>query len=275
MSQTSKKFYYNKNFYLALGLIIVAGSLFLILLNLVIMPAYTHHDEGVTVPNVTRLSLKNAEKVLKSSGLKYEIADHRSSNAFPANHVIDQNPSADEIVKPHRKIYLTVNTVSHPTVKMPKITDLSLQNARIQLENAGLKIGTISLESGRFKNTVLHQSIKPDKTIKKGTRIDMVVSNGLGKKRVTVPEIVGLELTKAEQELRKSGLRIGQIKFKPMNKRTPNIVINYSPKVKKIIKGSSIKLIVSELPGNKKHSVSMPPMDSTSASAKGSGQQNK
>jgi beta-lactam-binding protein with PASTA domain len=129
MSPKSKRFYYNKNFYLSLVLLIAAIILLLFLLNDVIMPDYTHHDEGVTVPNVTRLPLKDAEKMLKSSGLKYKVSERRPNNAFPANYVIDQDPPGSNIVKPHRKISLTVNTVSNPTVKMPKIENLSLRNA--------------------------------------------------------------------------------------------------------------------------------------------------
>lgn len=215
------------------------------------MPAYTHHDEGVTVPNVTRLSLENAQQMLQSSGLDYVIAKKRSNEAFPAGYVIEQYPEPFHIVKPGRTIYLSVNVISHPTVKMPDLTNLSLRNARIQLKNANLQIGTISYQSGRFKNTVLHQSIDPGTIVKRGTAVDMLVSNGLGKKKVTVPDIVGLKLTKAEQLIRKNNLRVGQIRYKPSSNTAPNVVLDYYPNVQKAIVGSTLQLIVSELPGAK------------------------
>jgi beta-lactam-binding protein with PASTA domain len=248
MSNTSK-FYYNKWFYFGLAGFIAACILFLFLLNKYIMPAYTHHDEGVTVPNVTRLPLKNAEKLLSSSGLRYEVYEKRSNDAFPAHYIIEQNPDPSQIVKPGRKIYLVVNVISHPTVKMPDLKNLSLRNARIQLENSNLKIGTVSYQSGRFKNTVLHQSVQPQKVVKKGSDVDLVVSNGLGKERVNVPHIIGLELTKAVQKVRESGLRVGQIRYKPNQKAAPNTVLNYYPKVKETVVGSTLQFVVSELPG--------------------------
>ena len=246
MSPKSQKFYYNKKFYRTLGIIFVAGILFLFLLDKWIMPAYTNYGEGVTVPNVTELPLDEAQESLRSSGLRYEVAERRSNEAFPADYVIDQSPTPAEIVKPNRKIYLTVNIVTNPTVKVPGVTDLSLRNAQIQLENAGLQMGTISYESSRFKNTVLRQSIEPNQTVDKGSTVDLVVSDGLGEKIVTVPEIIGLRLTEAQQKLRQEGIRIGEIQFQPSKNKSPNVVLNYSPRVKQITEGKTLQLVVSE-----------------------------
>lgn len=160
--------------------------------------------------------------------------------------MIDQTPTPAEIVKPNRKIYLTVNVPTNPTVPMPKVTDLSLRNARIQIENAGLELGTISYESSRFKNTVLRQSIEPDEEIARGSTIDLVVSDGLGERMVKVPDIVGLRLTEAQQKLRSSGLRIGEVRFRPSKEFAPNVILDYSPKVNELTEGKALQLIVSE-----------------------------
>lgn len=158
-----RRFYLNKNFYFGVLGVLIACALFGFLFNKYIMPAYTHHDDGITVPNITRLPLKKAEQLLTSSGLNYKVYEKRSNNAFPAHYVLEQNPNPWHIVKPGRKVYLIVNVISHPTVEMPDLKTLSLRSARIQLENSNLKIGTISYQSGRFQNTVLHQSIPPKK----------------------------------------------------------------------------------------------------------------
>lgn len=246
MAKKPDKFYYNRNFYIGLGGAIVGGILFLLLLDNVIMPAYTNYDEGVTVPNITRLPLEEAQQMITSSGLRYEIAERRSNDLYPANYVIDQNPTPSEIVKPNRKIYLTVNVVTNPTVEVPNVTDLSLRNAKIQLENAGLEVGTISYESSRFKNTVLRQSIEPNKVVKKGISVDLAVSDGLGEDMVNMPEIVGLRLSEAQQMLREAGLRVGEIQFKPSDNVAPNIILDYFPKQYRVIEGQTLKLIVSE-----------------------------
>src|SRR5699024_9326506 len=144
--------------------------------------------------------------------------------------------------------YLTVNVATTPTVIVPDVEDLSLRNAIIQLESAGLKVGTVSYESSRFKNTVLRQSAAADSTIKKGATVNLVVSDGLGQKMVEIPNIIGLKLTQAQQKLREVGLRIGDLHFEPSDTAAANIIIDYSPKPPEIPVGETIQLIISERP---------------------------
>lgn len=246
MFSRTKSLLTNKKLYIGLGSLIVAGALFLFLLDAFIMPAYTNYDEGVTVPDVSQVSLEEAQHRLTDYGLRFEIADRRSNSAYPADYVIDQTPSPAEIVKPHRKIYLTVNTVTNPTVKVPNVVNLSLRNAEIQLENYGLRMGTVSYESSRFKNSVLRQSVPAEKEVPKGTLIDLAVSDGLGQKMVTIPNIKGLRLSEAQQKLQKAGLRVGEIRFQPSKEFAPNVIISYEPQKKQVIEGETLKLIVAE-----------------------------
>lgn len=237
---TGRKFYY-----FAAG-VIVFGALFLLALDKAIMPFYTNHYEGITVPDVTRTTLEEAEATLKELGLRYEVAERRANAAFPTNYVIDQQPEASNIVKPRRKVYLTVNTEVKPQVEVPDVTSLSLRNAEIQLQNYGLEVGTISYESSRFKNAVLHQSIPEGTIVDKGITVDLIVSDGLGDQIVTVPEIIGLKLPQAQLKIREAGLRIGEITYKPTDAEEPNTILDFSPKVKEATEGETLNLIISE-----------------------------
>jgi beta-lactam-binding protein with PASTA domain len=241
-----KQIFTSKKFYLAcLGLALFgAGTLFL--LDKVIMPNYTNYNEGLTVPDLTRITLDEAEVQLTSIGLRFEVADRRANSAFPANYVIDQQPAANTIVKPNRKIYLTVNTEVRPVVVVPNVVSLSIRNAQIQLQNYGLEVGSTSYESSRFKNVILRQSIPQGDTVAKGTTIDLVVSDGLGDKIVTIPEIIGLRLPQAQLKLREVGLRLGEIRFRPVRDVAPNTVLEYTPNVAEIIEGETIDLVLSE-----------------------------
>src|SRR5699024_10434042 len=153
-------------------------------------------------PNVSQISLEKAKKELTSHGLRYEIADRRSNDAYPNNYIIDQVPSPSSIVKPNRKVYLTVNSETQTTVEVPQLVNLSFRNARIQIKNVGLKVGTVSYESSRFKNSVLEQSIEALTIVPKGTAIDLTISDGLGGKLVDVPELKGLRLSKDRKSTR-------------------------------------------------------------------------
>ncbi len=228
------------------GLAIAAAGT-LLLLNEVIMPYYTNFHEGVTVPDVTKISLEDAKNRLTKYGLRYEVADRRTHSAYPADYVIDQTPGSQSLVKPNRKVYLTVNTVQRPMVVVPELTDLSLRNAKIQLRNYGLELGTISYETARFKNSILRQSIEAGRQVPKGTIVDLAVSDGLGGERIKVPELVGLRLSEAQNKLMEAGLRVGEITFQPSKKAVPNTVIGYQPSNRDTLtQGEQVQLIVSE-----------------------------
>jgi len=215
--------------------------------NFWIMPAYTQYYEGLTVPDVTKKPLEKAQEILTVYGLRYEIADRRANNAYPGDYIIDQTPNGGKLVKPNRKVYLTVNTASRPTVIVPDVTNLSLRNAKIQLQNYGLSVGTISYASSRFRNSVMNQSIQPGKTVDKGTSVNLTVSDGLGVEMVAIPEIVGLRLPNAQGRLDQAGLRIDEIRFKPSKEYVPNTVLDYSPSdTDSLVIGSSLNLVVSE-----------------------------
>lgn len=241
-----KQFLTNKYLYIGAFSLVLFGAAFLYVADKFIMPAYTNYNEGITIPDVTSISLNEAESLLSSYGLRYEVTDRRANAAFPADYVIDQNPAPSIIVKPNRKVYLTVNTEVKPQVEVPNVVDLSLRNAEIQLQNYGLQVGSRSYESSRFKNVVLRQSIPEGATVEKGTVIDLVISDGLGDEIVPVPEIVGLLLTEAQVKLREAGFNVEEVQFRPTKDVTPNTVLGYTPEEEQLREGESLTLLVSE-----------------------------
>lgn len=258
-----KKVLTNKKFYIGVAAVTAFGALFLVVMDFYIMPAYTNYDEGLTVPDVSQISLQEAQERLTSYGLRYEVAERRSNTAYPADYVIDQTPAPSEIVKPNRKIYLTVNTQSNPTVTVPDVVDLSYRNARIQLQNYGLQVGTVSYESSQFKNSVLRQSVPAGKVVPKGTIVDLAVSDGLGEKMVQIPNIKGLRLSEAQQKLQQAGLRVGEFRFKPSKEYAPNVILDYEPKTEEVVIGKTINLVVSERYNLKEESESGAVIDTT------------
>lgn len=232
---------------LVLGSAVMAFGIILALLaDFVIMPYYTNYNEGVSVPDVTKLSLEQAYEKLESSGLRYEILDRRSHSVYPANYILDQAPAPKQIVKPNRKVYLTVNTDVTPQTVVPNVVNLSLRNAEIQLENRGLAIGTQSYETSRFRNTILRQSVAAGDTVARGTEVNLAVSDGLGSRSVDVPDVTGMRLSEAQQAILRSGLRVGEIRFQPTDEVPPNTIISFTPDSTQLTEGETLLLIVSE-----------------------------
>lgn len=233
--------------YIGLFIVVAGGSLTLFVMNSYIMPAYTNYNEGLTVPDITKMEVEQATQRLEEIGLRYEVVERRANDLYPPNYVLDQAPEGRSIVKPNRKIYLTVNSSVTPTIEVPEVVDLSLRNAQIQLQSQGLEVGAIDYASSRFQNTVLSQSIAAGTTVETGTAVNLVVSDGLGMTKVEIPEILGKRLGVAQRSLRESGLRVGSIQFQRTDEVEANIVIEFTPAdADSAFEGERIDLLVSE-----------------------------
>ncbi len=230
-------------------MIVGAGAIFAV--DRLIMPVYTNHSEGVTVPDVTHMSIEEAEETLLAHGFRFEIEGSRAHEAFPADYVVDQSPEGENLVKPNRRIYLTINDAESEMIEVPDLSNLSLRNAEIQLRNKGLRVGNINYESERFQNTVLEQSVAAGREVNRGATIDLVISDGLGGRLIQMPEIEGLRLSEAQAELQNSDLMVGAIQFQERADVEPNIVLSYSPTDQDSIReGTEINLVVSEQPAD-------------------------
>ncbi len=238
----------DKRLYIGLITLAVLAVVTLFLMDRYIMPAYTNYNQGVTVPDVTKKSIADAEDLLSRAGLRFEVMDRRSNENFPPDYVLDQAPDGNSIVKPNRKIYLTVNTSETPTAIVPEIVNLSLRNAQIQLSTHGLELGNVEVASSRFRNTVLSQSVPAGTSVRRGTPVNLVVSDGLGMNKVPIPDLTGKRLAVAQREIRQAGLRVGQIEFQPSAFVEPNTILRFTPsETDSLFEGDRINLVVSEL----------------------------
>ncbi|MQB02462.1 MAG: PASTA domain-containing protein, partial [Actinobacteria bacterium] len=108
-----------------------------------------------------------------------------------------------------------------------------------------LKVGKVTREYSTSvdKNTVISSSPKAGKLLKRDTRVDLVVSNGIPP--VTVPKVVGLSRKAAEQKLSDAGLRfaVREEKHKTADEGT---VFSQSPEAEtEQAKGSTVVITVS------------------------------
>ena len=164
------RFLITKKFLRHLGLA-VAIAIVLLLGTLLWLKIYTHHGKTITVPDLAGLTLEEVEDVSSSRRLRYEVVDSVFSNEMPRGTVIKQNPNANSRVKKNRKIFLTMNAVNQEMVAMPQLVGLSVRQARLAMQNAGLVQGTIEYRPDYAKNNVLQQKHN-DSVIKEGSVVD-------------------------------------------------------------------------------------------------------
>ncbi len=176
-------------FLIHLVLIGLAGTALILLFFFVYLPVATNHGETFAVPTVRGQLEQEAGATLTGKGLRYEVIDSTYDEALPPLSVVAQHPRAGEQVKANRKIYLTLNYATPPSLKLPaNLINNSLKNAREQLSIIGLKVGEIKLVPYRFSQVVVRVMVKGkslDKEalekgylVKQGMTVDLVIGDG-------------------------------------------------------------------------------------------------
>jgi len=214
----------------------IIGILLIFLLFNAYMPFVTSHGESITVPDIIGLGYDDLDEFLTDRSLRFEVnEDSGYSVQYPPFAVLKQYPEAGQKVKENRKIFITLNAQNPPDVKMPKLKDGSLKNAEIVLENYGLIRGDIIYEPDPMRNAVLdmlydEESIEEGTPLPKGSIIDLVVGDGVGKIIFEMPEIIGMEVEEAKILILGSSLVVGEINYIDAPDEVPGTVIDQSPK---------------------------------------------
>ncbi len=96
---------------------------------------------------------------------------------------MDQSPKANSKVKDGRKIYLTLNASDFEMVQIPKITGITVRQARKTIESLGFVFGEIEYVDDIARDEVISITndsieLKEGDFLKKTSIIDFKLGNG-------------------------------------------------------------------------------------------------
>lgn len=200
----------NRYFWQGLGVLFVIVFSAYLLVDKVAMPAYTRHDASVSVPGVINRPVEEASQILQRRDLQVERQRAQQYNPnVPRGEVLDQQPPANALVKPGRRIYLTVNAGQTPMVLMPDLGGTSIREAKNQLLALGLSPGQVRPDPvpAPYPNTITKQSPAPGDSVREGASVNLWYSQGLGNESTEVPDVRGLRVPAAQRTLLDSNLR--------------------------------------------------------------------
>ena len=192
------------------------------------------------VPDLAGLSKEEVENKLLEAGFKTgEILEKESTR--PQGTVLGQLPSEGSLAEPGAAVDLTISKIL--SVKVPELSGLKLEAAKILIEKSRLRLEGIKEEpSDRGSGLVLSQSLTTGSEVKVDSAISLVVSVKVFK----VPDLLGLELESAKQVIQKSGFETGGIKEQFSTNKKPGIVLSQSLKPGLEVRaGSKIDLVIS------------------------------
>ena len=174
---TSKVFFAQMLF--AMGVVGALAFLFFNSLNYI-----TNHGQEIAIPDLSKLSVEQAEEKLSDISLDYIILDTVDYNPdFPKLTIVDQEPKPGSKVKAGRKVYLKINAETFTLVPVPDLIEKTYRQAEPTLKSIGLEVGTITYKPYLGKDMVLEMKykgapVKPGTKIMKTSKIDLVLGDG-------------------------------------------------------------------------------------------------
>ncbi len=211
------KFLFTKYFLFHFGLLIIV-SLILVVIVGYSLKYYTSHGEEISTPKFVDLTLDEANILADENNLIIVVIDSVYNEKQEKGLILKQIPTTGFKIKEKRKIFITINSFSTPTLKMPNLIDKTFKEAKIILKSYGLKVGRLYYIPDIAKDRVLNQKNRGEKIpagtqIEKGTRIDLVLGDGLNEDKSEIPMIISFKLNEAKQVLKESLLNIGTVKY--------------------------------------------------------------
>lgn len=230
---------------------IVLGFLTLIFAFIfVIYPMLTEAPE-IKVPDVSNLSVIEAEKILKARGFKVAPKTEKKANdTVEEGKVINTDPAIGRIIKKGTQITIIESTGPQSTL-LKNYVGQNLDDIRDELETElGLILEInqkeVTLSEAKENNIILDQTPSAGADMKKGDKLVLTVS----KVNSEIPDMVGegWDVEMAEAFVDKNGIKL-VVKEQPSSTVNEGLIISQSlKKGTKIVQGQTLTIYVAVNP---------------------------
>lgn len=200
---------------------------------------------SVTVPNVVNRPVADARQRLAPTFAVSTTEEHHETVA--KGNVIRQTPAAGTKVRRSSAAVALVVSLGPDRVAVPNLVGKTKEQAAGELADERLKRGRVveAYSEEHAAGIVLVQNPKPGEQVKPGNKVELQVSKG--PKPIAVPNLVGKTRAKAEAALKKLGLK-ADITEEHHDKIAKGKVISQTPKKGTLVRGETVKLVVSKGP---------------------------
>jgi serine/threonine-protein kinase len=248
-------------------------------------------DSKVTVPDVLGMTEEEAETALNKVGLKMELdEDGVYSDQYEEDLVAAQDPRAKLKAKKKSVVHVTLSLGSdniedliaklkelgveipanadretllklieeaESKIEIPDLNGKSQASAEYTASALGFKIGNVKYEdSDKPVDTVIAQSPSPGDIAKKGTKIDITLSQGPRSKEVDMPNLIKMSEADAKAKIEELHLVVGTVETKYSADYAKGTVMWQQFQIgAKLTEGQTVNIIVSLGPEEKESTV--------------------
>lgn len=215
-------------------LFFVAGGLILFGGKKIAVPAFTniHYEDEI----------KNNDKY---KDFVFTIIESKTTS-YEDGVVISQDPAKGSSVRKGSSIKLTVaQNIDDLTV--PDVYGMSLEAAKKALENVGLFVKEeLEYSADTEEGYVIRTSPKKSEPIEPGDTVIIYVCDPTASAAITVPDIYGLSIDMAREELKNVGLELDELFTTEDSDQVKGTIIKSMPNVGELVTaGDVIKVVVS------------------------------
>lgn len=219
--------------------------------KMVIGVARNGEPDPVTVPDMTGISVDEAEARLKQAQLRRGQTSEVSVPPEKVGLVVGQSPGAGATVPPDTVVALVVGKTAtdDSNIRVPDVRGKSRDEAEEIIKKAKLKTGDLSEKpTDRVPpGAVLDQSPPPDSLVAKGDAINLVIGTRLTDdvRRTRVPQVTGITFDKAAALLKNKGFGSERTERRVTAPAQQDIVLEQNPRADNTaVTGTTARLVV-------------------------------
>lgn len=168
----------------------------------------------VEIPKVAGLTVEQAKKNLELLNLTVsDIISYVPSDEYDKDKVVSVTPNEGKEVKEKSEVRLTVSTGKY--ILIENYVGMKKEDAKVKLDNAGLVVSFIEVNSDEPAGTVIYQSISEGQKIAPtaaNKTITLQVSIGL---EIKLSNYIGLDIETAKADLETLGFKVTLEKLTP------------------------------------------------------------
>ena len=225
------------SFWFNFAIVLLIGTLLYI--SFFISISYlTRHSEEIIVPKVIGQDMNAAITTMHNMTFEVIVDSTYEPKLKPLS-VLKQMPDSGSAVKKGRTVFITVNKTIPPQTPMPDLAGagLSFRSAEMMLRNNKLILGDTIHKPYIAKEAVMQQlykgkEIKAGVMIAMGSKIDLVIGDGLGITQFNVPDVIGMTTMEGTALLSGNGLVYAVISDGVITDTASAIIYDQSPRPK-------------------------------------------
>ena len=236
-------------------MIIIGAAAAAVVLILALILALTGGEE-IEAPDFTGLTYEQAEQMAEEYDVKIKLGDEVISETVDKGIIVSQDPEAGQTIKTGSTIKVNVSK-GMGDGSVPNLVGMMEDDLSEFLEGTGFELGAVTQQaSDKPEGTVLKQTPGAGEEVEKGTKIDVVVSDG-SKAKGTVPSLLGYSVSEAQSLLANEGLKLGNVSSEYSSSYGDGEIIYQQYKAgTKLTKNSTVSVTISK--GKKPESTTTP-----------------